>query len=107
MNGCESDSLEDAKRTNEMATSRCVGLCIETRPDWCGEEEVLRMLDFGTTRVELGVQTIDDDIYELVMRGHKKSYVIRATRLLRQQGIKVHYHWMPGLPGSTPRVTLS
>lgn len=107
LNGQESVSLNDAKGTNETAANRCVGLCIETRPDWCGEDEVLRMLDFGTTRVELGVQTIDDDVYKLVMRGHETDDVIRATRLLREQGLKVHYHWMPGLPGSTPEKDLA
>jgi len=60
------------------------------------------MLDFGTTRVELGVQTLDDDIHCLTKRGHGVAEVISATKLLRDYGFKVYYHWMPGLPGSTP-----
>jgi elongator complex protein 3 len=60
------------------------------------------MLEFGTTRVELGVQTLDDDIYRLVKRGHGVADVVNATRLLREHGFKVYYHWMPGLPGATP-----
>ena len=60
------------------------------------------MLHFGATRVELGVQMLDDEIYRLTRRGHKVEDVVRATSLLRQHGFKVHYHWMPGLPGSTP-----
>ncbi|HEY77782.1 MAG TPA: radical SAM protein, partial [Dehalococcoidia bacterium] len=56
LNGRESATLEEAKRLNETATHRCTGLCIETRPDWCRQEEIDRMLEFGTTRVELGVQ---------------------------------------------------
>ena len=96
-------NLAEAKRINETATHRCVGLCIETRPDWCGEKEIKRMLDFGTTRVELGVQTLDDDIYRLVRRGHTVNDVIKATRLLKKYGLKVYYHWMPGLPGSNAR----
>jgi elongator complex protein 3 len=59
------------------------------------------MIDFGTTRVELGVQTLDDEIHELTKRGHGVHEVISATRLLRDYGFKVYYHWMPGLPGST------
>ncbi|GAI15026.1 unnamed protein product [marine sediment metagenome] len=102
LNGEESADLEDAKRVNETANHRCTGLCIETRPDWCQEEEIDRMLEFGTTRVELGVQTLDDEIYRLVRRGHKVEDVVKATALLREHGFKVHYHWMPGLPGSTP-----
>ena len=106
LNGEESTTLEEAKRLNEAANHRCTGLCIETRPDWCGEEEIERMLEFGTTRVELGVQTLDDEIYRLVRRGHKVEDVVKATSLLREHGFKVHYHWMPGLPGSTPEQDL-
>jgi len=101
LNGSESLSLEAAKQMNEIAEHRCVGLCIETRPDWCREGEVKRMLEFGTTRVELGVQTLDDDIYRLVKRGHGITDVVMATRLLKDYGFKVYYHWMPGLPRST------
>jgi len=102
LNGILSADLEEAKKLNESAKHRCVGLCIETRPDWCGQKEIERMLDFGTTRVELGVQTLDDDIHRLTRRGHGVAEVIAATRLLRDYGFKVYYHWMPGLPGSTP-----
>ena len=100
LNGTQSASLEEAQRYNENARHRCVGLCIETRPDWCRQEDIDRMLEFGATRVELGVQTLDDQIYELVGRGHKVKDVVDATRLLKEHGLKVHYHWMPGLPGS-------
>jgi elongator complex protein 3 len=106
LNGEESATLEEAKRLNETAVHRCTGLCIETRPDWCGEEQVARMLEFGTTRVELGVQVLDDDIYRLVRRGHTVEDVVWATALLRQNAFKVHYHLMPGLPGSTPEKDL-
>jgi len=102
LNGEESVNLEEAKRLNQTTKHRCTGLCIETRPDWCRQEEVERMLEFGTTRVELGVQTLDDEIYKLVRRGHGVEDVVMASALLRDNGFKVHYHWMPGLPGSTP-----
>jgi elongator complex protein 3 len=64
------------------------------------------MLEFGTTRVELGVQTLDDEIYRLIRRGHKVADVVKATTLLKEHGFKVHYHWMPGLPGLTPEKDL-
>ena len=102
MNGVVSASLAEAQKLNETAARRCVGLCVETRPDVCGEAEVARMLDFGTTRVELGVQALDDRIYDMVQRGHSVADVGRATAILKRSGMKVHYHWMPGLPGSTP-----
>jgi elongator complex protein 3 len=107
LNSCQSHSMEAAQKINETAFHRCVGLCIETRPDWCQEEQIKKMLEFGTTRVELGVQTLDDDIYEIVRRGHTVNDVIRATRLLKEAGIKVYYHWMPGLPGSNPEHDLA
>jgi elongator complex protein 3 len=106
LNGVESATLEEAKRLNETAEYRCTGLCIETRPDWCGQGEIDRMLEFGTTRVEVGVQTLDDDVFRLVRRGHGVEEVVRATALLKEYGLKVHYHWMPGLPGSTPEKDL-
>ena len=102
LNGCIASNLEQAKHLNETSIHRCTGLCIETRPDWCSEKEIQRMLEFGTTRVELGVQTIDERIYHLVRRGHTVADVKQATKLLRKYGLKVYYHWMPGLPGSTP-----
>jgi elongator complex protein 3 len=102
LNSIPSSSLEVARELNETAEHRCVGLCIETRPDFCGEEEIRSMLDFGATRVELGVQTLDDEVHRLTKRGHGVAEVISATRLLRDYGFKVYYHWMPGLPGSTP-----
>jgi elongator complex protein 3 len=102
LNGSTAAGLQEAQALNERAEHRCVGLCIETRPDVCGEEEIRRMLDFGATRVELGVQTLDDEIHRLTKRGHGVDEVVSATRLLRDYGFKVHYHWMPGLPASNP-----
>jgi elongator complex protein 3 len=106
LNGVIAEDLEEARRINETAVHRCTGLCIETRPDWCGQEEIGRMLKFGTTRVELGVQTLSDDIYKLVRRGHLVEDVVKATALLREYGFKVYYHWMPGLPGATPELDM-
>ena len=108
LNGADSPSkdLEAAKTQNETATHRCVGLCIETRPDWCGDSQIEQMIDYGATRIEIGVQTLDDEIYRKVRRGHTVEDVVRATKNLRERGLKVHYHWMPGLPGSTPEKDL-
>src|SRR4030042_3255230 len=88
LNGEESATLEEAKRINEVASHRCTGLCIETRPDWCRQEQVDTMLEFGTTRVELGVQTLDDEIYRQIRRGHKVADVVKATKLLKEHGFK-------------------
>lgn len=103
LNGKKSKNLEQAKKLNEKARHRCVALCIETRPDVCGKKEIRRMLEFGCTRVELGVQAIDNKIYKKVNRGHAIKHVIEATRLLKDSGFKVLYHLMPGIPGSNPK----
>ncbi|MGQ4834336.1 MAG: tRNA uridine(34) 5-carboxymethylaminomethyl modification radical SAM/GNAT enzyme Elp3 [Candidatus Asgardarchaeia archaeon] len=100
LNGVDSKSLEEAQSINEHAKIRNVGMTIETRPDYSKEPHVDQMLRLGATRVELGVQTVYDEIYELVDRGHTVQDVVDATRILKDSGLKVCYHMMPGLPGS-------
>jgi elongator complex protein 3 len=102
LNGEESATLEEAQQKNERAERRCVAFCIETRPELCTSENIATLLRFGVTRVEIGVQALDDKIYKLVNRGHTVQDVIDATRSLKDAGFKVGYHIMPGLPGSTP-----
>lgn len=90
-------SFEKSKLNVENSFYRPVGLTIETRPDICSKEDILNLLDLGTTRVEIGVQTLSDKIYLKVDRGHKLKDVINATQLLKDSGLKVLYHIMPGL----------
>lgn len=101
MNGSDSDNLESAHVLNESAPSRCVGLTVETRPDWFNDEQIERSIRFGATKVELGVQILDDEVLDGVKRGHHVSAVVEATRRAKDAGLKVCYHVMPGLPGST------
>ncbi len=103
LNNKKSLSLEQSKKINEKAKNRCVALCIETRPDFCSEKHIKNMLKFGCTRVELGVQAIDNKIYKIINRGHKVKDVIEATQRLKKYGFKVGYHIMPGLPSSSPK----
>jgi elongator complex protein 3 len=103
MNLKKSKNLEEAKKINEQAHHRVIGLTIETRPDVCGENEIDEMLEYGTTRVELGVQHPDDRIYRTIKRLHSVSDVVNATKLLKNAGFKVLYHIMPGLPGSNKK----
>ncbi len=97
LNGIKSKTLSDAKKKNEKAKFRCVALCIETRPDVI---DIPSLRKYGCTRVELGVQIVDDKIYKLVKRGHLVKNVVEATQKLKNAGFKVGYHLMPGLPGS-------
>lgn len=106
LNGKSSKTLEQAKKLNENAEHRCVALCIETRPDFCGKKQIENMMKFGCTRVELGVQALDNKIYKINKRGHNVKDVIDATRRLKEAGFKVGYHIMTGLPGSNPRKDL-
>ncbi len=99
LNGQVSVDLEQAKVLNENSHHRCTGLCIETRPDVCSSEDIAWMVELGTTRVEVGVQATSDEIYRLTQRGHTVEDVVAATRHLKNYGLKVHYHWMPNLPG--------
>lgn len=89
--------IDDVQRVNESSKVRCVGMTFETRPDYCKKEHINRMLDFGVTRVELGVQTLSDDLYIRIKRGHTIADVIEANQLLRDSAIKVAMHMMPGL----------
>ncbi len=94
-------NIEREHARNEKAKARIVSLCIETKPDWCREKEVNEMLGLGTTRVELGVQSIYNDVLKYTNRGHGVEDSVEATRLLKDSGLKVAYHMMPGQPLSS------
>ncbi len=100
LNGKETTSLAEAQTYNETASARCIGLTVETRPDWFRLQHADNALSLGATRVELGVQTLDDTLLYNVKRGHTVSDTIAATHIAKDSGFKVCYHMMPGLPGS-------
>ena len=106
LNNMDSESLEDAHSINETSEARCIGLTVETRPDHFMESHIRHSMGLGATRVELGVQTVYDDILDFVERGHRVKETIEATRLAKNAGLKVGYHMMPGLPLSTPEKDL-
>ncbi len=99
LNGTQAESLQEAKTLAETAQIRNVGITIETRPDWSRKDHVDHMLSMGVTRVEIGVQTLYDDVYERIHRDHTVADVIDATRTLKDSCLKVGYHMMLGLPG--------
>ncbi len=86
---------------NEKSAIRCVAITFETRPDWCRKEHIDRMLRLGVTKVELGVQHVDDAILSYNRRGCTVADTVAANTLLRDAGMKVGFHMMPNLPGST------
>ena len=97
------NSLEYEQKKNENGVVKCVAMCIETRPDYCKEKHILQMLKLGCTRVELGVQSLEDDVLKKIKRGHDVQESIDATLRLKKANLKVGYHLMIGLPGSTQR----
>lgn len=107
MNEHESGTLEEAQQRNESAPHRNVGLVIETRPDYVDESEVTRLRRLGVTKVQIGVQSLDDDILACNKRGHTVGQTRQAFRLLRAGGFKIHAHWMPNLLGATPESDLA
>lgn len=94
-------TLLDNQKQNESADNRLIGITIETRPDYIDSKEIKRLRMLGITRVELGVQSIYNDVLKLNKRGHKIEQTIKATELLRNAGFKICYQLMPNLWGST------
>ena len=94
------DALKKEQKKNETAACRIIGLTLETRPDYIDAQEIVNFRNLGCTRVELGVQSIFDDVLKLNKRGHTIQKTIEATQLLKDAGFKINYHIMPGLPGS-------
>jgi len=106
VNGFVSQTLEKSQIANESAVRRIVGISVETRPDWIDEKEVKLFRELGVTKVQVGVQAFDETILKRIKRGHTLGSVGETTRLLKDAGIKVCYHFMPNLPGSNPKLDL-
>ena len=99
--------LADVQQANETTLARCVGLVVETRPDNLTLEEVVRIRRLGATKVQIGFQSLSDEVLRLNHRGHDVAATERATGLLRGAGFKIHAHWMPNLYGSSPELDLT
>ena len=102
LNGAESRTLEEAKSLNQTAEIRNVGFTLETKPDYCKREHVDMMLNYGVTRVEIGVQSLQDRVYNVVNRGHDFADVVESFQTAKDAGYKIVAHMMPGLPTMTP-----
>jgi len=100
LNCAPSATLEEAHAANESARYRSVGLAVETKPDWCRPEHIDTLLSYGATKVEIGIQSLRDEILKLSNRGHTVRDTLDAFQTARDAGLKVAAHMMPGLPGS-------
>lgn len=94
----KSQGLLAAQKINEKAQHRIIGLSIETRPDFINLAEIKRLRKLGVTLVELGVQSVYNDVLKFNLRGHTVKEIISATKLLKDAGFKVLYQMMPNLP---------
>ncbi|MDD2786109.1 MAG: tRNA uridine(34) 5-carboxymethylaminomethyl modification radical SAM/GNAT enzyme Elp3 [Patescibacteria group bacterium] len=93
--------LKEAQDANETADYRIIGLTIETRPDWIKTQEVIHLRKLGVTRVELGLQIINDRVLSLTKRGTTVADAEHAIALCKTAGLKVDVHIMPGQPGAS------
>ena len=102
MNECESDSLQQAQHINESASHRNVGLVIETRPDLLDAETLRKLRILGVTKLQLGIQSMNDEILKLNRRSLSMREALERVALARAAGFKIVLHWMPNLLGASP-----
>lgn len=106
MNQEPSETLKEAVIRNETAFHRCIGLTVETRPSEWSHDQIAAAMTYGCTRVEMGVQVLDESVLRAVGRDHGVQEVVDATRRTREAGLKMVFHIMLGLPGMTPGLDL-
>lgn len=102
MNQSEAPDLTTAQKINETGAHRNVGLVVETRQDHIDIEELRWLRYLGVTKVQVGIQSMDERVLALNQRGHDAQSTRDAFELLRLAGFKIHGHWMPNLLGATP-----
>ncbi len=100
------EDLFKQQEINSHGIVRCVGLVLETRSDVISAKETLMMRKLGATKIQVGIQTLDDEVSKMNVRGENKQQVADAFDLLRSAGFKIHGHMMPNLYGATPEIDL-
>lgn len=98
--------LIELQKINETAEARIIGLSIETRPDYVNLSELNWLRYLGVTKVEIGVQHLDNTVLDLNKREMTAEAIAESSDILRQAGFKIVYHMMPNLPGSTPEMDI-
>ncbi|KAI9805134.1 MAG: Elongator subunit [Sarcosagium campestre] len=98
LSGYQGDKVDEAVEAAEMSNIKCVGITIETRPDYCLDSHLSSMLRYGCTRLEIGVQSLYEDVARDTNRGHTVAAVAETFRLAKDAGFKVVSHMMPDLP---------
>ncbi|KAI9784964.1 MAG: Elongator subunit [Geoglossum umbratile] len=98
LSGYQGENVDEAVEAGEMSTIKCVGITIETRPDYCLDTHLSSMLRYGCTRLEIGVQSLYEDVARDTNRGHTVAAVAETFKLAKDAGFKVVSHMMPDLP---------
>ncbi|XP_016351847.1 elongator complex protein 3 [Sinocyclocheilus anshuiensis] len=98
LSGHTSNNVTEAVRYSERSNTKCVGITIETRPDYCLKRHLSDMLAYGCTRLEIGVQSVYEDVARDTNRGHTVRAVCESFHLAKDAGFKVVAHMMPDLP---------
>lgn len=98
LSGHHSNSVAEAVKMSEKAKVKCIGITIETRPDYCLKKHLCDMLDYGCTRLEIGLQSIYEDVAVDTNRGHTVRSVCQSFQLGKDCGFKIVSHIMPNLP---------
>ncbi|KAI8847409.1 hypothetical protein BC829DRAFT_433907 [Chytridium lagenaria] len=96
--GHTTSDVDEAVRYSEHGQAKCIGITIETRPDWCLKPHLSQMLRYGCTRLEIGVQSVYEDVARDTNRGHTVKAVCESFQLAKDAGYKVVAHMMPDLP---------
>ena len=96
----QSNSMFDLQKANEKSKHRIVEVSVETRQDHITLSEIKRLRSFGVTKVELGVQSLYDNVLKMNNRGNSTLSTIQATKLLKENGFKVSYQMMVNLLGA-------
>ncbi len=94
--------LESQQHANETSGHRCVGLVVETRPDVVGPRQLTTLRRLGCTKIQMGIQSLDEDILRANHRGIGVERMRRAFESARIFGFKTHAHFMANLLGATP-----
>lgn len=98
LSGHTSNNIYEAVKYSERSLTRCIGITIETRPDYCMKRHLSDMLTYGCTRLEIGVQSVYEDVARDTNRGHTVKAVCESFHLAKDSGFKVVAHMMPDLP---------
>ncbi|KAH9272210.1 elongator complex protein 3 [Batrachochytrium salamandrivorans] len=98
LTGNSSNDIDEAVRFSEQSPTKCIGITIETRPDYCLKPHLSQMLRYGCTRLEIGVQSVYEDVARDTNRGHTVKAVCETFQLAKDAGYKVVVHMMPDLP---------